>query len=94
MSEFKFKQGDRVRVYPNGREGVYPANRPPAWPEAPTSDQAWSADGKIVGCASTEMAILGRFWLVEVDPGSLIPNETYPFSVLSLPEPHITLIEG
>lgn len=38
--------------------------------------------GKIVGCSSTEMPVIGRMWLVELT----VMFDDYPFSVVTVPE--------
>ena len=51
---------------------------------------SWEMEGRIVGCASTEMPVLGRMWLVMVSKhGGYIPNEVYPFNTVSVPESQI-----
>lgn len=47
--------------------------------------------GNIVGVSSIEVAIFGATYLVKVvDSNTPIPNDTYPFSVIAVPECFIT----
>lgn len=49
-----------------------------------------SGYGKIVGVATTEFPVIGRVYLIEVHSSSpILPNETYPFRVISMPEAYI-----
>lgn len=45
--------------------------------------------GKIVGVATIEMPVLGRLWIVEMVECSQVPNDTYPFNTISIPESFI-----
>ncbi len=49
---------------------------------------AWG-DGRIVGCATTELPILGRYYIVQF---ATIISEDYPFNTLSVPEIQIKKI--
>lgn len=45
--------------------------------------------GLIVGCSTTEMAVLGRLWIIRVVKCGAIPSEQYPFNTLTVPETSI-----
>ena len=64
------KQGDMVQI-----DALRQANDEefPIW------------EGEVLGVATTEMPILGRFIIVRVTSGS-VPNDTYPFDTISIPE--------
>lgn len=42
--------------------------------------------GTVVGAATTPFPIMGRVWIVKLDPGFGFPNDTYPYSTVTLPE--------
>lgn len=47
--------------------------------------------GKICGCSSSEVPILGRFYIVEVYESEGIDVDTYPFKCISIPEHCFTM---
>lgn len=47
--------------------------------------QSVVGQGKVVGVATTEMPVIGRFLIIEVTDGQF-PNDVYPFSHISCPE--------
>lgn len=44
--------------------------------------------GKIVGCSTIGVAVIGRSYMVEVLDGSL-PNDAYPFNTVAVFECHL-----
>ncbi|MNC47621.1 hypothetical protein D3C76_102820 [compost metagenome] len=50
--------------------------------------------GRVVGAATAEMAILGRFYMVEVlTSNQNLPNDSYPFKIISMPEVAMVKLE-
>ncbi len=51
--------------------------------------------GKIVGCQSIPLPVIGRLYIVQFDestdhkPGYLLDKETYPFNTICIPEIYI-----
>jgi hypothetical protein len=45
--------------------------------------------GRVIGIAQTEQPVVGRLMIVECMDGS-IPNSTYPYRALSVPEIFLT----
>jgi len=49
-------------------------------------------DGIIKGISTSEMPVMGKTYIVEAVAGSVIPNETYPYTHVAVPECHFELI--
>jgi hypothetical protein len=50
--------------------------------------------GRVVGAATADMAVLGRFYMVEVlTSNQNLPNDNYPFKVISMPEVALAKLE-
>jgi len=53
-----------------------------------------SGIGRIKGVATTEMPVVGHIYIVDMiafDNENVIPNETYPFDTISVPENHLSI---
>lgn len=47
--------------------------------------------GKVLGVSTTSLPVIGDNYIVELLEDNLdLPNEEYPFSVISVPEIHLT----
>lgn len=54
-----------------------------------------SGQGKIIGASSIGQAVNGVNYIIEVEESSVeLPNDTYPFKVISMFECHITEISS
>jgi len=50
--------------------------------------------GKIVGCSTIELPVLGRMYIVEVITSTQpLPSDTYPFTTIAVPEIHLDKVK-
>lgn len=50
-----------------------------------------SGQGRIIGASTIEQAVIGVNYIIDVEESNVeLPNDTYPFKVISIFECHIT----
>lgn len=52
-----------------------------------------SGYAKVVGCATIPIPFIGRMYIVEPIDSTEIPNETYPFTTITVSENSITIVK-